>query len=275
MSAELRTKYDSYNREQLELIYKNKALSTDKKEVIETILIEKGWLAPENAQYTEGVQPLPQAAPKAKSAKTTSAPKGEKAAKPAKEPKEKKEKKVSSKTVKEIGADLKVPFYYKVGETIKFIPAGNSKLPKVETEGTIISTFVFGETANKCYNIRVDHADGTTTTVIKRQVSLLELNPRDFAKLNAAFLKDNVPQTWDEFLQSQVKKEKAPVVKAEKAKNKPVVKEEAEEEEEEEEEEVKAPAKKASAKKAPVVEEEDEEEEETEEEEEEDDDDDQ
>jgi hypothetical protein len=253
--SDLRTKYDSYSQQQLELIYKNKALSQDKKEVIETIMIEKGFLAPEEAQYTEGVQPIPQEAPvkkasKAAAAKPAKEPKAAKEPKPAKEPKVPKEKKV-----REMGSDLKKPFYYKVGQKIKFIPAGNSKLPKVETEGEIISTFVFNETANKCYNIRVDHADGQTSVVIKRQVSLLELNPVDTAKLDAAFLKINTPQTWDEFLQSQVKKEKEPIVKEAKVKGKPVVADEDDEDEEDE-----APkAKKSSAKKPAVTEDDDDE----------------
>jgi hypothetical protein len=207
-------KYGTYTEGQLQTIAKNAAVSEDKKAAVEAVMIMKGYIKPENAVLTEGFEKDAAAAEKTAKTKAAAKPKeakGVKKEKVERVPREKKEKVVKEKKVRVLGKDLSKPFYYAKGEIVKFVPSGNSKFEKgVELEGEITSSFVFNETAHKCYIIKVKTGEDTYKTLIKRQVSLLELNPRNFEKLDAAYAKEhnNVFPTFEEFLASVIKEEK-------------------------------------------------------------------
>ena len=109
----------------------------------------------------------------------------------------------------EYGIDLVKAYYYNVGEEVLVVPAKNSKLPQKQFKGVVKSQFEYFKNAVKCYYIEVKVGD-EPHTLVKRQSSITDLNPRDFAALDKAYLKKyKGPKTFPEFVQSLIDNKKA------------------------------------------------------------------
>lgn len=107
------------------------------------------------------------------------------------------------------GEDLARAYYYKIGETVKVVPAKNSKLPQQVYDGVIKSRFEYFKNAVKCYYITITLADSTTVTIVKRQSSITDLNPRGFKQMDAAFVKKNGVITFAQFVDNLIHAKKA------------------------------------------------------------------
>jgi hypothetical protein len=107
------------------------------------------------------------------------------------------------------GEDLARAYYYKVGETVEVVPAKNSKLPQRVFQGVIKSRFEYFRNAVKCYYITITLDDQTTVTIVKRQSSITDLNPRGFKQMDAAFVKKNGVITFAQFVDNLIHAKKA------------------------------------------------------------------
>jgi hypothetical protein len=104
----------------------------------------------------------------------------------------------------EAGLDLVKAYYYQIGEEVQVFPAKNSKLPQKQFTGIVKKRFEYFKNAVKCYYIEID-VDGQKHTIVKRQSSITDLNPKNFKLMDTNWVKKHGIITFSEWIKKQIK----------------------------------------------------------------------